>query len=350
MQFNATQIAHLVGGQVDGDPQCSVHGFGKIESAQPGELTFFANAKYEAYLYQTKASIVIINEDFVPAQPIQATLIKVKDAYQSLAQLLQIYQDMTAKNNVLSGIEQPSHIDTSAVIGKDVYVGAFAYIGKNVHLGNNVKIYPNVYIGNNTVIGDNCIIYPNAIIYNQTKIGQYVTIHGGCVIGADGFGFAPQADGTYKKVPQLGHVVIEDHVEIGSNTTIDRATMGATLIKAGAKLDNLIQIAHNVEIGHHTVIAAQTGISGSTKLGNHCMVGGQVGIVGHIQIADGTKINAQSGVAKGIKEPGQAITGSPAFEYRQALKSQSVFKQLPSLLERIEMLEKKLAALQSQIN
>lgn len=348
MQFTAAQISQLIGGTIIGDATTIVEGFGKIESAKSGELTFFANPKYEAYLYSTKASIIIINKNFELAQPITATLIQVDDAYQSLAQLMQIYQDITQKNNAPIGIEQPSHIEESASIGFDVYIGAFAYIGKNVSIGNHVKIYPNVYIGDNTIIGDNTTIYPNAIIYNQSKIGQHVIIHGGCVIGSDGFGFAPQKDGTYKKVPQLGNVIIEDHVEIGSNTTIDRATMGATIIKAGAKLDNLIQIAHNVEIGHHTVIAAQTGISGSTKLGNNCLVGGQVGIVGHIQLADGTKINAQSGVAKGIKEPNQAITGSPAFEYRQALKSQSVFKKLPEILERLELLEQQLADFQAK--
>ena len=338
MQFSAAQIAALINGKLVGDPEVMVNNFGKIEEAYAGQLAFLANPKYEEYLYSTKASIIIINDSQVLKEKISASLILVPDAYLAFASLLSKYQEMM--NQQLTGIQEPVYISKSATLGENVYVGSFAYIGNNVSIGKNVKIYPQVYIGDDVSIGDSSIIYPGVKIYHRCLIGKQVTIHGGAVIGADGFGFAPQADGSFKKIPQMGNVVIEDFVEVGSNATIDRATIGSTLIKSGAKLDNLIQIAHNVEIGNNTVIAAQSGVSGSTKLGRNVMVGGQVGIVGHIQIADGSKINAQSGVTKSLKIPNSAVTGSPAFEYTSALRSQAAARKLPSFEKRIMELEK----------
>ena len=270
-------------------------------------------------------------------EPVNSTILRVSDPYSAFATLLAKYQEVIAQQ--MNGIQEPSYISKSAVLGDNIFVGAFAYIGDNVKVGNNVKIYPNVYIGNNVTIGDHSILHPGVRIYHDCVVGKGVSIHAGTVIGSDGFGFAPQADGSFKKVPQIGNVVIEDNVEIGANSTIDRATMGSTLIKSGAKLDNLIQVAHNVEVGHNTVIAAQAGVSGSTKIGNNVMIGGQAGIVGHIQIADNAKINAQSGVSKSIKVPHTAVTGSPAFEYTSALRSQAVTRNLPELEKRIIELE-----------
>jgi UDP-3-O-[3-hydroxymyristoyl] glucosamine N-acyltransferase len=336
MTFPAAQIAMLVNGKIEGDPQVAVASFGKIEEAREGELSFLANPKYEEYLYRTQASVIIINDNFVLKHPVNATLIRVPDAYSAFATLLSKYQEIVQQQ--LSGIQQPSYIADSATYGTNVFIGAFAYLGEKVTIGNNTKIYPNAYIGDNVTVGNNSIIHPGVKIYHDCKIGSNVIIHAGTIIGSDGFGFAPQPDGTFKKVPQIGNVVIEDNVEIGSNTTIDRATIGSTLIKAGAKLDNLIQIAHNVEIGHSTVIAAQAGISGSTKIGNGVMIGGQAGIVGHIQLGDGSKVNAQSGVSKSI-EPGKAVTGSPAYDYTAALRSQAVNRRLPELEKRIKELE-----------
>ena len=338
MQFTAAQIAMIIKGKVEGDANAAVSSFGKIEEAQNGQLSFLANPKYEDYLYSTGASIIIINELLELKKPVEATLIRVEDAYVAFAVLLETYQQMQAKE--LTGIQQPVFIDATAKIGEQVFIGAFAYIGKNVIIGNAVKIYPNAYIGDNTIIGDNCSIHPGAKIYHDIIIGKNVCIHAGTVVGSDGYGYAPQADGTYKKIPQMGNVVIEDDVEIGANTVIDRATMGSTVIKAGSKLDNLLQIAHNVEIGNNAIIAAQAGISGSTKIGNNVMIGGQAGIVGHIQIADGSKINAQSGVSKSIKTPNTTVTGSPAFDYTSALRSQALAKNLPELEQRIKALEK----------
>jgi UDP-3-O-[3-hydroxymyristoyl] glucosamine N-acyltransferase len=338
MQFSAAQIAALIDGELEGDPEVLVHNFGKIEEAETGHLAFLANPKYEEFLYSTKASIVIVNDNLVLKDKVRATLILVPDAYLAFASLLSKYQEMM--NQQLTGIQEPVYISTSAILGERVYVGSFAFIGNNVKIGSNVKIYPQVYIGDDVSIGENSIIYPGVKIYHRCEIGKQVTIHAGSVIGADGFGFAPQSDGSFKKIPQLGNVIIEDLVEVGSNVTIDRATMGSTVIKAGAKLDNLIQIGHNVEIGSNTVIAAQSGVSGSTKLGKNVMVGGQVGIVGHIQIADGSRINAQSGVTKSLKTPNSAVTGSPAFEYTSALRSQAAARKLPAFEKRIMELEK----------
>jgi UDP-3-O-[3-hydroxymyristoyl] glucosamine N-acyltransferase len=337
MQFTAAQIAMIINGKVEGNPETSVHSFGKIEEAQPGQLSFLANPKYEEFLYRTQASLVIINAAQELKEPVQATLIRVPDAYSAFATLLTKYQEMATQK--LTGIQEPSYISKSAKVGQQVFIGAFSYLGENVVLGNNVKIFPNVFLGDNVKISDNTIVHPGVKIYHDCVIGKNVTIHAGTVIGSDGFGFAPQADGSFKKVPQIGNVVVEDFVEIGANATIDRATIGSTVIKSGAKLDNLIQVAHNVEVGNNTVIAAQAGVSGSTKIGNNVMIGGQAGIVGHIQIADGSKINAQSGVSKSIKTPNAAVTGSPAFEYTSALRSQAVSRKLPELEKRIKELE-----------
>ena len=310
MQFTAAQISVLINGKIEGNADAAVTSFGKIEEAQAGQLTFLANPKYEDYLYTTGASIAIINESYELRQPVTPTLIRVADAYSAFALLLSKYQEMATQQ--LKGVQQPSFIAPSAQLAPDVFVGAFSYIGENVKIGAGTKIFPNCYIGDNVTIGEQCIIHPGVKIYHDCILHNQVVIHGGTVIGSDGFGFAPQADGSFKKVPQIGNVIIEDQVEIGSNTTIDRATMGSTCIRKGAKLDNLIQIAHNVEVGESTVIAAQAGVSGSTKIGRQVMIGGQAGLVGHIQIADGSKINAQSGVSKSMKEPYTAVTGSPA--------------------------------------
>lgn len=336
MTFSAAQIALLINGTIEGDPSASVNSFGKIEEAGEGQLSFLANPKYEDYIYTTKASVIIINEGFQLKQPVQATLIRVADAYTAFATLLSKYQEIMQQQ--LSGVQEPSYIAKTAVYGQQVFIGAFAYLGEKVKIGNNTKIYPNAFIGDNVSVGDNCIIHPGVKIYHDCVIGNNVIIHAGTVIGSDGFGFAPQADGSFKKVPQIGNVVIQDNVEIGANATIDRATIGSTLIKSGAKLDNLIQIAHNVEIGNSTVIAAQAGVSGSTKIGNGVMIGGQAGIVGHIQLGDGAKVNAQSGVSKSI-DPGKAVTGSPAYDYTAALRSQAVNRKLPELEKRVKELE-----------
>lgn len=336
MTFPASQIAFLVNGKVEGDPNVAVSSFGKIEEAREGQLSFLANLKYEDHLYSTGASVIILNESYELKQPVSATLIRVPDAYSAFATLLTKYQEIMQQQ--LQGVQEPAYIAKSASYGEQVFIGAFAYLRENVRIGNNTKIYPNAYIGNNVTIGDNCVIHPGVKIYHDCQIGNHVSIHAGTVVGSDGFGFAPQADGSFKKVPQIGNVVIHDYVEIGANATIDRATIGSTVIKSGAKLDNLIQIAHNVEVGNSTVIAAQAGVSGSTKIGNGVMIGGQAGIVGHIQLGDGAKVNAQSGVSKSI-EAGKAVTGSPAHDYTAALRSQALSRNLPMLEKRIKELE-----------
>ena len=342
MQFSATQIAIIIGGKVEGNAHVTVDSFGKIEEAGVGQLAFLSNPKYEEYLYSTNASIIIVNETQELKQPVAATIIKVPDAYTSFAVLLDKYQQIQQQQ--LTGIQQPVYIDATAKIGNNVFIGAFSYLGEKVIIADDVKIYPNVYLGNNVVVGENTVIHPGVKIYHDCIIKKNVVIHAGTIIGGDGFGFAPQADGTFKKIPQIGNVIIEDSVEIGSNTTIDRATMGSTLIKAGAKLDNLLQIGHNAEVGNNTIIAAQSGISGSTKIGNNVMIGGQAGVVGHITIGDGAKINAQSGVSKSLG-PGKVVTGSPAYEFTAALRSQATSRKLPELEKRIKELEKQIAAL-----
>jgi UDP-3-O-[3-hydroxymyristoyl] glucosamine N-acyltransferase len=336
MTFSAAQIAVLINGKVEGDAAASVSSFGKIEEAKAGELSFFSNPKYEEYVYTSSASVIIINEGFELRLPVKATLIRVADAYSAFAILLNKYQEIAQQQ--VTGIQDPVYISKTASYGKNVFIGAFAYLGENSSIGDNTKIYPNAYIGDNVKIGNNSTIYPGAKIYHNTVIGNNVIIHAGTIVGSDGFGFAPLPDGSYLKIPQIGNVIIEDDVEIGSNTTIDRATMGSTIIKAGAKLDNLIQVAHNVEIGNSTVIAAQTGISGSTKIGNRVLIGGQAGIVGHITIGDGAKVNAQSGVSKSM-EPGKSVTGSPAYDMTAALRSQAIARKLPEMEKRIKELE-----------
>lgn len=343
MKFTAAQIAMLINGKIEGDPQAAVASFGKIEEAVSGQLAFLANPKYEDHLYSTGATVIIVNESLELKQPVQATLIRVPDAYSAFANLLTKYQEIMAQQ--LTGIQEPSYRASSATIGDHVFLGAFAYVGEGAVIGDNVKIYPQVYIGDQVRVGDHTILYPGVKIYHHCVVGKHVTIHAGSVIGGDGFGFAPQADGSFKKVPQIGNVVIEDYVEIGCNAAIDRATMGSTVIRKGAKLDNLIQVAHNVDIGSDTVIAAQAGVSGSTKVGNRVMIGGQAGIVGHLQIADGARINAQSGVTKSIKSPGGAVTGSPAFEYTSALRSQALSRSLPEMEKRLKELEEQIRQL-----
>ena len=337
LQFSAQQIAMMIQGKVEGDAAVTVAQFGKIEEAKAGELTFLGNPKYEEFLYNTKASVVIINESQVLKTPIAATLIRVPDAYAAFATLLTKYQELKTQN--LSGIQSPSYIASSAQLGENHYVAAFAHIGDNVQIGNNVKIFPNVVIGENVKIGNNVMLHPGVVIYADCILGNNINIHSGAIIGSDGFGFAPTADGSYQKVPQLGNVIIEDNVEIGSNTTIDRATIGSTIIRKGVKLDNLIQVAHNVEVGENTVIAAQVGLSGSTKVGKGVMMGGQAGTAGHLSIADGVKVAARSGITKTIANANSTITGFPAAEHSTALRAQIHMKNLPNLEKRVKELE-----------
>jgi UDP-3-O-[3-hydroxymyristoyl] glucosamine N-acyltransferase len=349
MQFSALQIATHINGRIEGDPDAWVASVAKIEEAGEGQLSFVANPKYEEYLYTTRASILIINEDLPVNGQVAPTLIRVKDAYNGFASLLQLYNEMISRSTK-RGIEQPAHVPESTILGNEVYIGAFSYIGEGVRLGDGVRVYPGSYVGDNVVIGEYAQIFPGVKIYDGCLLGARVIVHSGTVIGADGFGFAPQADGSYKKIPQIGHVIIEDDVEIGSNTTIDRATMGTTIIRKGVKLDNLIQIGHNAEVGENTVIAAQTGISGSTKVGKGCLIGGQVGIVGHIQLADGTRINAQSGLSKSVEIPNTTLNGSPAFDYRTSLKSQAIYRNLPELQQRVSQLEEELKSLSAVLH
>ncbi len=339
MQLTAQQIGLLLNGTVEGNPDLPVNELAKIEEAQTGSLSFLANPRYEQYLYSTQASIIIISNDLVLSRPVSATLIRVKDAYSAFSILLEKYN--TIKLNK-KGIEEPSFIHPTAKIGKDVYIGAFAYIGSHVTIGNNSKIYPQAYLGDNVVVGDDCTIFSGVKIYFDCILGNHVIIHSGTVIGSDGFGFAPQKDGSYTKVSQIGNVLIEDYVEIGSNTSIDRATMGSTIIRKGVKLDNLIQLAHNVEIGENTVIASQTGISGSAKIGENSIIGGQVGIVGHISIAKGSQIQAKSGIGRSIEEEGMKWAGAPATSFNNNMRAQVVFQRLPELERKIEELSRKL--------
>ena len=343
MTFSASQVALIINGKIEGDPAVTVNSFGKIEEARDGQLSFLANPKYEEFLYSTGASIIIINEDYILKAPIKRTLIRVADAYTAFAILLSKYQEMVTGQ--LTGVQQPSYIGKTAVYGKQVFIGAFSYLGEHVKIGDETKIFPNAYIGDNVTIGNKTIIHPGVKIYHDIVIGNNVTIHAGTVIGSDGFGFAPQTDGSFQKVPQIGNVVIEDNVEIGANTTIDRATIGSTIIRSGVKLDNLIQIAHNVEVGNFTVIAAQAGISGSTKIGKGVMIGGQAGLAGHLQLADGSKINAQAGLGKSLKTPGTAVTGSPAYDYGQAIRSQAIARNLPEMEKRLQELEQQVKQL-----
>ena len=337
MKFTAEQIAGVLEGEVVGNPLAEVSTLSKIEEGVDGSLTFLSNPKYVSYIYTTQASVTIVNKDFVPELPISTTLIKVEDAYGAFAKVLTFYAQ--AKNDSKKGIEQPVFMSEDLKYGEDLYLGSFVYIGKNVVLGKNVKIYPNCYIGDNVMIGDNMLMHSGVRIYSDTVIGDDCCFHSGVVIGADGFGFAPNAEGSYNKIPQIGNVIIENKVEIGAGTTIDRATMGSTIIRNGVKLDNQIQIAHNVEIGENTVIAAQTGIAGSTKIGQHCIIGGQVGISGHITIGNNVRIQAQSGVTKSMKDE-ETVQGSPAFNYNDYSKSFVHFKNLPKMVSQFNELLK----------
>jgi UDP-3-O-[3-hydroxymyristoyl] glucosamine N-acyltransferase len=347
MQFTAQEISLMLNGTVEGDPLAAVSQLAKIEEAAPGSLSFLANPKYEPHLYTTHASVVIINKDQVFTAPVHATLIRVDNAYHAFSLLLEQYN--TIKLNK-AGIEQPSFIHPSVTVDESNYIGAFAYIGPGVVMGKNCRIYPGTYIGDNVVLKDNVTLFAGVKIYFDCVIGNNVIVHSGAIIGSDGFGFAPAADGSYTKISQIGNVILEDDVEIGSNTTVDRATMGSTIIRKGVKLDNLIQIAHNVEIGAHTVIAAQTGISGSSKVGEHAIIGGQVGIVGHIQVAKRTQVQAQSGIGRSITEEGKKVAGSPAVDYSQNMRSQVVIQRLPNLEKKVLELEKIIAELKKQVD
>jgi UDP-3-O-[3-hydroxymyristoyl] glucosamine N-acyltransferase len=338
MKFTATQIAGILNGTIDGDEEVEVSKLAKIEEGSRGSLTFLANPKYTHYIYSTQASITIVNNDFVPENEIDTTLIRVENAYKAFSQLLEYYNQVKMNK---TGIEEPVFVSESAKCGENIYIGAFAYIGENVKIGNNVKIYPNVYLGDNVVIGDDTVVFTGAKLYSETVVGKGCVINSGVIIGADGFGFTPNEKGEYNKVPQTGNVVIEDFVDIGAATTIDRATLGATLIKRGVKLDNQIQIAHNVIIGENTVIAAQTGVAGSTKIGKNCMIGGQVGIAGHITIGDNVKIQAQSGIGRNVKD-NETLQGSPALNYGDFNKSYVHFKNLPKIMDRFNTVEKKI--------
>jgi len=339
MKFTAEQIAGILEGEVIGNPKAEVYKLSKIEEGTDGSLTFLANPKYTSFIYSTQASITIVNHSFVPEAEITTTLIKVEDAYLSFTRLLEFYDQ--AKKASKNGIEANSVISDNVKYGDGLYLGSFSYIGTNVTIGNNVKIYPNCYIGDNVVIGDNSTIFAGAKLYSETVIGKDCVIHSGVIIGADGFGFAPNKDGSYNKVPQIGNVILEDNVDVGAGTTIDRATMGSTIIRKGVKLDNQIQIAHNVEIGQNTVIAAQTGIAGSTKIGQHCVIGGQVGIAGHLTIGNNVKVQAQSGIGKNIKDD-EVIQGSPSFTYNDYNKSYVHFRNLPKIVAELEELKKQI--------
>ena len=336
MKFTAEQIAGILEGEVVGNPNAEVFKLAKIEEGLEGSLTFLANQKYINYIYSTKATITIVNNTFVPEQEINTTLIKVDDAYKAFSKLLEYYNQVKLMK---SGIEEPSIISENVTYGEGLYLGSFCYIGKNVKIGNNVKIYPNSFIGDNVTIGNDCIFFAGVRIYSETEIGNNCTIHSGTIIGSDGFGFAPLEDGTFKKIPQIGNVIIGNDVEIGANTTVDRATLGSTFIRNGVKLDNHIQVAHNVDIDENTVIAAQTGIAGSSKIGKNCMIGGQVGIAGHLIIGNGVKIQAQSGIGKSLTD-NEVVQGSPAFGYGDFAKSYVHFKNLPNIVSEINEFKK----------
>ena len=334
MQFTAAVLSDYLHGDVEGNPEVTVSTITRIEQGRPGTLCFLANPKYEHYLYTTAASIVLVNRSFELKQPVQATLIRVDNAYEAIASLLDLYNSMKSLNK--KGRSWRAHVSWRAKLGRNVWVGQFAHVGRGTSVGDNTKIFPHVYLGEQVSVGENCIIYPGVRIYSGCTVGNNCIIHANAVIGSDGFGFAPTAVGTYKKIPQIGHVVIEDDVEIGANTVIDRATMDATVIRKGVKLDNLIQIAHNVEIGEHTVIAAQTGIAGSTKVGKHCVFAGQVGIAGHLAIADRTTLGAQAGVNASIKREDEVLLGSPAFHYRDYFRSYVLFRRLPDIKKQLD--------------
>jgi len=347
MEITVKELNNFINGKVEGDPEVLIEGFAPIDEATQGSITFLSNPKYHAHLYTTQASAVLLHKDFKPEKEVNPTLIYVEDVYSTLSSLM---DEFNHPSDERKGIEANAYSASSSTLGQDVYVGANSYVDEHSQIGDHVKIYPNSFIGENCEIGAKTVIYPGVRIYNNTKIGQHCIIHSGVVIGSDGFGFAPQNNGTFKKMPQMGNVLIEDNVEIGANTTVDRATIRSTLIRQGVKLDNLIQVAHNVEIGENTAIASQTGISGSTKIGRNCVIGGQVGIVGHISIADGTHLGAQSGVSNSIKEPDQKWFGAPAAPIKDAKKSGVLLKKLPDLYDRIKKLEVLVKKLKSRLD
>ena len=338
MKFTAAQIAEILDGEIIGNPNAVVFKLSKIEEGTVGSLTFLANPKYVNFIYTTKATVTIVNNNFEPESEITTTLIKVEDAYSSFSKILEYYNQVKLMK---SGIEQPSVISENVTYGENLYLGSFSYIGQNVVIGDNVKIYPNTFIGDNVTIADNTVLFAGVRIYSESVIGSNCTIHSGAIIGSDGFGFAPNADGTYSKIPQIGNVILEENVEVGSCTTIDRATMGSTIIKKGVKLDNQIQIGHNVEIGDNTVIAAQVGISGSTKIGQNCVIGGQAGIAGHITIGNNVRIQGQSGVSRNVKD-GEVLQGYPAMGFKDYFRSYIHFKNLPKIVSEIEELKNKI--------
>ncbi len=340
MEFTVSQIAELLNGKVEGDGSRKVCRLDKIQEGSEGSISFLSNLKYEPFLYTTEASAVIVGNDFQPTKPVKTTLIKVKDPYSGFTQLLEAYAQM--KKTAYSGVEQPSYMDDSSQMGENGYRAAFSYIGKNAKIGNHVKIHAHAFVGDNVTIGDHTVIHSGARITEDTVIGSHCEIQPNVVIGADGFGFAPQEDNSYKNIPQLGNVIIEDHVSIGANSTIDCATMGSTIIKRGVKIDNLVQIAHNVVIGENTVIAAQTGISGSTEIGKNCVIAGKAGIVGHIKVADNTTVGANTGISKSILTPGKTIFGYMGMDLKDFLKSYAIFRNLPTLQDKVKELEKKL--------
>lgn len=339
MKFTAEQIASVLDGKVLGNPNAEVSAFSKIEEGTEGTLTFLANPKYESFIYTTKATVTIVNSSFVPEMEVATTMVQVEDAYRAFTKLLTFYDQ--AKKSSKVGIDKSSVISDNVTYGEDFYLGSFSFIGANVKIGNNVKIYPNCFVGDNVVVGDHVTLFAGTKIYNDCIIGSHCILHSGVIIGSDGFGFAPETDGSYVKIPQIGNVIIEDDVEVGASTTIDRATMGSTIIRKGVKLDNQIQIAHNVEIGENTVIAAQTGVAGSTKIGKNCVIGGQVGFAGHLTIGNNVKIQAQSGIGRNIKD-NEVLQGSPALGYADYNKSYVHFKNLPKIVSELEELKKKL--------
>lgn len=346
MEFTASMVAQLLKGTVDGDPETKLNTIAKIEEGREGALSFLANPKYEPYIYTTGSSAVLVRNDFRPSKEIRTTLIRVADPYQALAQLLAIYEQSQTRPK--KGIHPTAVIEPGAVVGSDVYIGAYAYVSENAVIGDGCSLYPHVFIGDSVTIGKSCTLHPGVKIYRKCVIGNDCILHAGAVIGADGFGFAPVTDANYMKIPQVGNVILEDHVEIGANTCIDRATMGSTIIRQGVKLDNLLQVGHNVEIGENTVIAAQCGVAGSSKVGKNCMIGGQVGISGHLTIADGTKIGAQSGIMGSVTEENSVIFGSPAFESKQYMKSLVYFRKLPELGRKVDELGKQVESLRNK--
>jgi UDP-3-O-[3-hydroxymyristoyl] glucosamine N-acyltransferase len=339
MEFSLAQVAAILQGKVEGDENQTISRLDKIQEGKPGGISFLANEKYTSFIYETEATAVIVSEDFIPVKPLKTNIIRVKDAYNGFTLLLEAYS--TLMKSGIEGVEEPSYMDASSSAGTQIYRGGFSYIGKNCEIGNNVKIYPHAFIGDRVKLGDNTIIHPGAKICADSILGKNCEIHPGAVIGSDGFGFAPQSDGTYKSIPQIGNVILEDNVSVGSNTTIDCATMGSTIIRKGVKIDNQVQIAHNVIIGVNTVIASQAGISGSTEIGKNCVIAGKAGIVGHIKIADHTTIGANTGVSKSITKPNQKLFGYIGFDLNNFLKSYSIFKNLEGLEKRLKELEKK---------